>query len=151
MQGTEPRRVNERSAVLVVTDSIRLRDELRRALQAHGHLVVHCAGPQPPAFTCVAGLGCSCKIAREAGTIILDGELRSDDAATGTTAAELAHYYRGLGHRVVFLEDDEPLRAELPPDVTRISRHAGPVRIAAAVAGPKEHPPAIRVVASTRR
>jgi len=90
-----------REVVLVVEHDAELRDRMGGWLEEAGFDVLACPGPTGPDYTCVAGRGRPCPLAREADVVVVDLWLASDSVLEGTSGSDLLSYYLGSGKRVV--------------------------------------------------
>lgn len=65
--------------------------------------VMFCPGPSEPEYTCLGGRGAACPLSKAADIVVVDMNLRSDEAMRGTPAWQLMLHYYEQGKRIIVL------------------------------------------------
>jgi hypothetical protein len=117
--------------VLVVEPNPVERERLAAALEGTGFQVLECSGPVAPDYTCVGARSGRCPLASDESVVVIDMDLNSDAAVSGTSAEELLGFYLEGGHRVVTL-GLQPMRCD-DDRVLQLRRHPETDELLAAV------------------
>lgn len=112
--------------VLLIAAEPATRERLGGWLASEGHDVIECPGPTAPEYTCIGSRGGDCRLAKAADVVVLDLNLDSDAAMTGTPSWQLVDYYVERGHPVIaisgldqmgrFFLDDRVITLDRPVD-----------------------------------
>lgn len=77
---------------------------------------MYCPGPSAPEYTCLLSRGQPCALERGADLVVLDLNLSSDAAMTGTPGWELLLAYHERGDRIVAVTGEGDPVAALPDE-----------------------------------
>ncbi len=95
------------TTVLMVEADGDERNRLGTALERAGYRVIRCTGPTGPDYSCVGGREGRCPLVDDAGMVVLDLWLASDEALEGTSSDELLRLYLACGRPVITLGSPE--------------------------------------------
>ena len=113
------------TSVLVVNDDPNDRERIGGWLEEAGFDVLACPGPRSPDYVCLGGRDKPCPLAEEAGVVVLDMHLATDEAMIGTPGWDLLLYYLARGIKVVALSGiEDPVRPRPDDGVAVLQRPA---------------------------
>lgn len=108
--------------VLVVEPDEEQRRRIGAWLEEELYDIMYCPGPSAPEYTCLLSRGQPCALERGADLVVLDLNLRSDVAMTGTPGWELLLAYHERGNRIVAVAGESETVGVLPDERVAVVR-----------------------------
>lgn len=126
--------LNATKAILVVEPDLVEGTRICETLEAAGYPSMWCPGPSEPEYTCVGARTGVCALTAAAEVVVLDLQLRSDDAMEGVPGWGLLSMYLERGAKVVTLvSPSTPVGVFPHQDIAVVERPVHPDHLLAAV------------------
>ena len=94
--------------ILVVESDNDMRRRMAGWLEDEGYNdVMFCPGPGGPEYTCIGSGGAACPLSNAADVVVINLQLRSDEAMKGTPGWQLMLNYYEQGKKIVALNGHE--------------------------------------------